>query len=673
MRAVSGNPFHSEWRFHFLRKNKESEIQGIFLFFCVFSPNRVLLGIENVVLPFGSLSRQDIQILVGYGCPSADRKLVFSAKLLRKLVHLDEGDVCSSCSLRSSCEKAYLLTNKEDEARTIDVMRVLLTFGFDPVNGLVTNKSLMKQKSVKNVVRKLLHEVVKLSAVPIDPNLPPPVIKRPPPKVKQPPPPPKKRVGRDDIEMKKGDWLCPKCDFMNFAKNTVCLQCDAKRPKRQLLPGEWECPECNFLNYRRNMACFHCEHKRPPDEFMENQRQERERGPRTRLEKVSSRAGVSNAWNFNFDDDESDGADVAAFEYADSPRMGQDAPLDDRAQGRNFRGPDDDFNRGSRLPGGHEREYQDPDVSRPRMGFDDFDDEDDDVDNYELETSSSNPAKTSSIDFSELEECSGSEDIEGFDENFNGRHQTKSSKYNKSSRPIHRKAALSGIEDDELDLDSDEELSVNPKWKSSHVADSRQRGRGATGPSRGLSFGSDEELGLGSGTDDDLGEDFGSQSKRNKWGSGRRDLRRGGSDTEDGYFSESNNDDPRSHRSRANKAVPGRRQNNSRGRGDFDFTNDSKFRSNSVRGGRRNSFNDDFNRSSPGSRGGKNRGGFRGNDYDGPRMSTRSGNFRDFNGPRRGQRFGSGRGGREKDFNNRSDKNWDFDHDRPRRQRIIER
>ena len=49
-----------------------------------------------------------------------------------------------------------------------------------------------------------------MSAVPIDPNLPPPIIKKPPPKVKQPPPPPKKRVGRDDIEMKKGDWLCPK-------------------------------------------------------------------------------------------------------------------------------------------------------------------------------------------------------------------------------------------------------------------------------------------------------------------------------------------------------------------------------------------------------------------------------------------------------------------------------
>lgn len=103
-----------------------------------------------------------------------------------------------------------MLTNKEDEARTIDLMRILFTYGFDPLNGTVANKSLLKKKSVKSVVRKLLHEIVKLSAVPIDPNLTPPVIKRAPPKVKQPPPTPKRRVGRDDVEMKKGDWLCPK-------------------------------------------------------------------------------------------------------------------------------------------------------------------------------------------------------------------------------------------------------------------------------------------------------------------------------------------------------------------------------------------------------------------------------------------------------------------------------
>lgn len=30
---------------------------------------------------------------MGFGCPTADKKVVFSSKLLRKHVHLDEGDV----------------------------------------------------------------------------------------------------------------------------------------------------------------------------------------------------------------------------------------------------------------------------------------------------------------------------------------------------------------------------------------------------------------------------------------------------------------------------------------------------------------------------------------------------------------------------------------------------
>ncbi|CAA6669077.1 unnamed protein product [Spirodela intermedia] len=316
-----------------------------------------------------SLSKRDLQVLVGHGCPSTDKKVAYSAKLLRKHAHLDEGDVCSSCKLRSSCSSGFLLARKEDEPRTLDVMRILLTFAFDSINSSVENKALMEIKTVKRTVRKLLHEVTKLSAVPIDPNLPIPVIKRPPPKVKQPPPPPKRRVGRDDIEMKKGDWLCPKCDFMNFAKNNVCLQCDAKRPKRQLLPGEWE---CNFLNYRRNMSCFHCDHQRPPDEFTAAKTQFHQPGPRPRLDQTTGLS--SQAWNFDFDDNESDGADVAAFEFADPPITGRN-PLDSLPQ----RGPEDappgDRSSGDRLPS---------DVSR--TGFDDFDDdEDDDVDSYEID------------------------------------------------------------------------------------------------------------------------------------------------------------------------------------------------------------------------------------------------------------------------------------------------
>ncbi|KAJ0075938.1 hypothetical protein Patl1_34358 [Pistacia atlantica] len=223
-----------------------------------------------------------------------DKKVVFSAKLSRKHAHLDEGDVCSTCSLRSSCQIAYLRTNKEDEARTIDVMRVLLTC----------------------------------------------VTKKPPPKVKQPPPPPKKRVGQDDVEMKKGDWLSWLRCIELLSMDLSLLQCDAKRPKRQLLPGEWECPECNFLYYRRNMACFHCDCKRPPDKFIENKIQEKQHDPEMRSEKIARRPGGFKCLEFDFDDD---GADVAAFEYADSPRRGEDSPLGSLAHEGNFRGHEDDL------------------------------------------------------------------------------------------------------------------------------------------------------------------------------------------------------------------------------------------------------------------------------------------------------------------------------------------
>ncbi|KAI3810540.1 hypothetical protein L1987_20157 [Smallanthus sonchifolius] len=472
-----------------------------------------------------SLSRQDIQLLVGYGCPSPDKKVVFSAKLLRKHVHLDEGDVCSSCSLRNSCERAYLLTNKEDEARTIDIMRVLMTYGFDPVNGSVVNDSLLKKKAVKGAVRKLLHEVVKLSGVPIDPSLPPPIIKRPPPKVKQTPPPPKKRVGRDDVEMKKGDWLCPKCDFMNFAKNTVCLQCDAKRPKRQLLPGEWECPECKFLNYRRNMACFHCECKRPPDEFTENQMQEGQHGQRSRFEHVPSRKEVSDAWNFDFDENESDGAEVAAFEYADSRKLDQDFT--------NNQHDNNNFNRKPLRP--QESEYSGF-VAKPGVGFDDFDDEEeDDVNSYELDTKPS----SSSVNFSDLDVDSESED-----ENYNARRQV-SSQRNKRVSKSFKKSAVS--EDDSVDFNSDDDLPVHPNWKSSHVADFRHKSRGRMRSK----FGSDEDSDLNSGDEDLSDDDFPHKHKgrMNTRSNDYRKVKRDFSD-EDDHFSR--------ERSRGKKAVSSR-------------------------------------------------------------------------------------------------------------------
>ncbi|XP_074562495.1 uncharacterized protein LOC141819007 [Curcuma longa] len=476
-----------------------------------------------------SLSRKDIQILVGHGCPSMDSKVVFSAKLLRKLVHLDEGDVCSSCNLRNSCGRGYILTLKEDEACTLDIMRILLTFGFDHVKETVENKPLMEMKSVKIVVRKLLHEIVKLSAIPIDPNLPPPVIKKPPPKVKQPPPPPKKRVGRSDVEMMKGDWLCTKCSFMNFSKNTVCLQCDAKRPKRQLLPGEWECPQCNFLNYRRNMTCFHCEHKRPPDEYTESQvhtRETRGYGPRTRKDSTS---------NPDFDDNESDGADVAEFELA-NPCKNDRASLDNQSYRRADVESEDDMVHNGMVSRTTERgQYFKEDnqkISTLRShgtGFDDFDDEeDDDVDSYELDRTQA--SEVSQIDFSELENTSDSEGPEEFDQSINSKKQ----------------AAKDTISDTE-----DKGTAEHPYWRPSYFADSGRVGGGRGPPrcSREMTFVSDDDF------DSDSNEmDESLRSRRGKRQQGRARGRKFSNSGDRYCFGMESDDDDLSRGSKRGKA-----------------------------------------------------------------------------------------------------------------------
>jgi len=415
---------------------------------------------------------------------------------------------------------------------------------------------------------------------------------------------------------------------------------------------------CNFLNYRRNMACFHCECKRPSDEFMENKMQEKQRGPSTRLERTAHRQEVSNAWNFDFDDNESDGADVAAFEYADSSVVAEDSPLDNQAHGGNFRGPEGNFSKASRVPRVHEKEYSDGDTNRPGMGFDDFEDEEDNIDSYELEIPHNNSArKASSNEFSEAEGYSGSEDFEGINNNVPTRRRPSSPSYNKPSKSMHRNAAFSGSEDD---LVSDEDLSVHPNWKSSHVADSRQRSRGQAGPSKGLSFGSDEELGLYSDVDDDLDENFRSRQKNgNRLGSGRRDFRRkGSSDVEDGRFSgpDFDSDDMHSSRNRlrGNKVEPDRRRNNSQGRANHNFTRDTKFRSSSKMGSRRNSFNDDFDEPFQGSRG-NNRGSQK-TRHDGGRKRDREGDMWNSKARGRGDSFGKQQRGRRNEYDRDMDR-----------------
>ena len=117
--------------------------------------------------------------------------------------------VCSICNLRGSCDRACIKPHEEESACMDDIMRVLLAYGLDALVGSVENE-LHTRETVIASVRKLLKEVVELSATPLDPNLSRPVPKQPLSRIKESPPLPTKRPGITDVEMKKGDWLCPR-------------------------------------------------------------------------------------------------------------------------------------------------------------------------------------------------------------------------------------------------------------------------------------------------------------------------------------------------------------------------------------------------------------------------------------------------------------------------------
>ncbi|PHU08614.1 hypothetical protein BC332_20474 [Capsicum chinense] len=246
------------------------------------------------------LSRQDIAVLAGCGCPNRDRKVVNSGKRLRVSLGIEEGNVCSFCILRGSCERAYVVAREDQGGRTVDVMRLLLTYGLDPITGAVENK-LSSNKRVKESARKLLKEIVNFSFKELisetqkSTNTWSPSVQGDHQEGQNSVPSKhgdwfcpkcnflnfsrnvkclqcndlflervsKLREEQDQLPLKKGDWICDKCHFMNFARNTRCLQCKEKPPKRQLNSGEWECESCNYINFKRNKVCLKCDYRRP--------------------------------------------------------------------------------------------------------------------------------------------------------------------------------------------------------------------------------------------------------------------------------------------------------------------------------------------------------------------------------------------------------------------------
>ncbi|KAG1334885.1 zinc finger protein VAR3, chloroplastic [Cocos nucifera] len=227
-----------------------------------------------------SLPKEDIRSIVECGCPNLFRKSVNSAKRLRAFLQLDEGDVSlstylqdlhffesvlvfgkedeyatvlnrsrlnnelfrrkeqkgcsimeSACNLRGSCDKAYIIQHEEGGARTVDVVRILLSYAVNPVN-LSGGENPSVKENVQESARKLLSQLIELSDTTIDPSLPKPAVSTPAQKE------PSQKLGSrnkhpPNVDMKRGDWLCPKCDFINFRRNRVCLKCNCNRPEHE--------------------------------------------------------------------------------------------------------------------------------------------------------------------------------------------------------------------------------------------------------------------------------------------------------------------------------------------------------------------------------------------------------------------------------------------------------
>ncbi|KAI8061189.1 hypothetical protein BC940DRAFT_310521 [Gongronella butleri] len=64
-----------------------------------------------------------------------------------------------------------------------------------------------------------------------------------------------------------GDWVCPRCEFINHSRRSQCLECDHRPDPQQREPalGDWICPHCQFYNFRKRLACKKCHELRPVD------------------------------------------------------------------------------------------------------------------------------------------------------------------------------------------------------------------------------------------------------------------------------------------------------------------------------------------------------------------------------------------------------------------------
>mmetsp|Transcript_22119 Transcript_22119/g.44549 ORF Transcript_22119/g.44549 Transcript_22119/m.44549 type:complete len:224 (+) Transcript_22119:2-673(+) len=66
---------------------------------------------------------------------------------------------------------------------------------------------------------------------------------------------------------KPGDWICKNCSNVNFSNRTECNKCAAPKPEDVqrvgMKPGDWTCPGCGDLVFASKNACKMCGTPKP--------------------------------------------------------------------------------------------------------------------------------------------------------------------------------------------------------------------------------------------------------------------------------------------------------------------------------------------------------------------------------------------------------------------------
>ncbi|XP_047337713.1 zinc finger protein VAR3, chloroplastic [Impatiens glandulifera] len=187
-----------------------------------------------------SLSRRDMVVVVNNGTPFLFRSSLESSRRMKSFLGLTGNPGL-----------------EHEEAQMIDLMKYLLSYASKPTvssNGIHMHIG----DNIESSVRSLLNELIRLSSGMEASHFSSFKQHQVPDSYPQ-----KQRSLGPKIEMKRGDWICSRCSFMNFARNNKCLECEEARPMRQLTGGEWACPKCDFYNYGRNVTCLRCDCKRP--------------------------------------------------------------------------------------------------------------------------------------------------------------------------------------------------------------------------------------------------------------------------------------------------------------------------------------------------------------------------------------------------------------------------